>query len=145
MRNNRTFITVISILAIFTFVLTGSMIFGSIVMGATAAAQVQAIPVGAEIEDYDFVVIEEEQLPAAAKPEVNHSNSALWVIAIVIAAVLLVSYELWYESCSARIAALAAGEEDEPVMLAGIGRLHPIHSVMIRREMEARAAQRYFK
>ena len=99
---------------------------------------------GTEGDSYDFVVLEDEQLPAAAAPEESKASKALWVILVVSLLVVLIAYELWYENCNLRIKDLAV-ESGETGFIKGIGRLHPFKAMDVRRELETKAAEYYFK
>lgn len=99
---------------------------------------------GNEVDDYNLVVIEDEQLPAAAAPEESKSSRALLVIAIVSILVILIGYELWFENCNLRIITLAE-ESGELDFRKGVGRLHPFKAIDARRELESRAAEHYFR
>lgn len=99
---------------------------------------------GTIVDEYDLIVLEDEQLPAAAKPEESKASNALWVIAIVSILVILIAYELWYENCNLRIKVLAA-ESGENSFSRRIGRLHPFRAIDVRHELESRAAEHYFK
>ena len=123
--------------------LTGVRVQGSMDSVSDEATIAHA---GTEIDDYDLVVLEEEELPAAATaPIESKASKALWVMTAVFVLVLLVGYELWYENCEARIKALSIGDSEEAVILSGVNRLHPFKAMNARREMESKAAEVYFK
>lgn len=110
----------------------------------SAAVTISEDHEGAEVNDYDLIVLEDEELPAAAAPEESKAGNAVWVIAIVSALVILISYEFWYENCNLRIKCIAV-ESGEENFSKGIGRLHPFRAMDIRRDLEIRAAENYFK
>ena len=123
--------------------LTGLTVKGSM---DAVTTETEIAHAGEEIDDYDLVVLEEEELPAAAAaPVENKASKALWVMTAVFILVLLIGYELWYEGMLGRIKALSVGDSEEDGILKGIGRLHPFRTVNARREMETKAAEEYFK
>lgn len=124
--------------------LTDIAAHGSIDKSSEIATINNAEHEGTEVTGYDLVVIEEEQLPAAAAPEENKSSHAIWVIAIVSILVVLIGYELWFENCNLRIITLAE-ESGELGYRKGVGRLHPFKAMDARRELESRAAEHYFR
>ncbi|MBQ7581595.1 MAG: hypothetical protein IJU25_02115 [Lachnospiraceae bacterium] len=135
-------VIIVSILLALIIHLTGVKVHGSMDAVSEETAIVHA---GTEINDYDLVVLEEEELPAAAAPLENKASKALWVMTAVFVLVLLVGYELWYENCEARIKALSVGDREEAGILRGVNRLHPFRAMNARREMEIKAAEVYFK
>lgn len=136
-----TVLAVCIMLAVF-FHLTGVRVQGSMDAASKDAAIVHA---GTEINDYDLVILEEEELPAAAAPVDNQASKALWVMTSAFILVLLIGYELWFENTQARIRALSMGNPDEDPLMRGVNRLHPIKALQARRDMEFRAAEIYFR
>lgn len=149
MKNRTNSISIISgiiiaaciLLALFIH-LTGVKVQGSMDAVTEDTAIVHA---GTEIDDYSFVVLEDEELPAAASPIESKASKALWVMTAVFLVVTLVGYELWYENCESRIRALSVGDKEEAHILRGVNRLHPFRAMQARREMEIKAAEVYFK
>ena len=146
-RTKQISIVITSILAfgiILTLVmhLTGVKVQGS--MDAVSSDS-KIVHAGTEVEDYNFTVIEDEELPAAAAPIESKASKALWVMTVVFVMVLLIGYELWYEATQARIKALSVGDREEADILQGVNRLHPFRAMNAKREMEIKAAEEYFK
>ncbi len=136
---------IISICLALTLILHMS---GLTVQGAmeTAQAGTEIEHTGEEVDNYDLVVLEEEEIPGAAvAPEESRATMALWVMAAAFIIVLLIGYELWYESLQSRIEALSVGDKAEEGILKGVNRLHPFKTINAKREMENKAAQDYFK
>lgn len=132
---------VLSCVIVVSVKLTGINVNGSMDSVAVAISDDHE---GTEVNNYDFIILEDEELPAASAPVENNSSNAPWVILFVSAIVALISYELWYENCNLRIKALVA-ESGETGFKAGIGRLHPFRTIDARRELETRAAEHYFR
>ena len=150
MKNRTNTISIVTGAVLAAFVLLALLIHltGVRVQGSmdTTSEDTAIVHAGTEIDDYDLVVLEEEELPAAATaPIESKASKALWVMTAVFVLVLLVGYELWYENCEARIKALSIGDSEEAVILSGVNRLHPFKAMNARREMESKAAEVYFK
>ncbi len=123
--------------------LTGVSVKGA--MDTTASDQ-EIVHAGAEINDYNLIVLEDEELPAAAAaPVEDQASKALWVMTAAFIGVLLIGYELWYEGTQARIKALSVGDREEEQILRGVSRLHPFRALNAKKEMESKAAEEYFK
>ena len=135
------FVLVLSCVIVLIVNFTDVTVHGSMDSAAVTIGDDHA---GEELDNYDLIVIEDEELPAAAAPEESKAGNALWVIAIVSVLVILIAYELWYESCNLRIKYLAV-ESGEENLQKGIGRLHPFKAIDARRDLEIRAAENYFK
>lgn len=135
------FVLVLSCVIVLAVNLTDVTVHGSM---DSAAVKISDDHAGAEVDNYDLIVLEDEELPAAAAPEESKANHALWVIAIVSVLVILIAYELWYENCNLRIKCLAV-ESGEDGFANGIGRLHPFKAMDARRDLEIRAAENYFR
>ena len=125
------------------FNLTGLTVKGSM---DAVSTETEIAHAGQEINDYDLIVMEDEQLPAAAAAPVdNKASKALWVMTAVFVLVLLIGYELWYEGMLGRIKTLSVGDSEEDGILKDVSRLHPFKTVNARKEMETKAAEEYFK
>ena len=123
--------------------LTGLTVKGSM---DAVSTETEIAHAGEEIDDYDLIVLEEEELPAAAvAPVENKASKALWVMTAVFVLVLLIGYELWYEGMLGRIKTLSVGDSQEDGILKDVSRLHPFKTVNARKEMETKAAEEYFK
>ena len=123
--------------------LTGLTVKGSM---DAVSTETEIAHAGEEIDDYDLIVLEEEELPAAAvAPVENKASKALWVMTAVFVLVLLIGYELWYEGMLGRIKTLSVGDNEEDSILKDVSRLHPFKTVNARKEMETKAAEEYFK
>ena len=136
---------IISICLALTLILHMS---GLTVQGAmeTAEAGTEIEHAGVEVENYDLVVLEDEEVPGAATaPVESKATMALWVMAAAFIIVLLIGYELWYESIQSRIEGLCVGDKEEEGILKGVNRLHPFRTLNAKREMETKAAEDYFK
>ena len=123
--------------------LTGLTVKGSM---DAVSTETEIAHAGEEIDDYDLIVMEDEELPAAAvAPVENKASKALWVMTAVFVLVLLIGYELWYEGMLGRIKTLSVGDSEEDGILKDVSRLHPFKTVNARKEMESKAAEEYFK
>ena len=123
--------------------LTGLTVKGSM---DAVSTETEIAHAGEEIDDYDLIVMEDEELPAAAvAPVENKASKALWVMTAVFVLVLLIGYELWYEGMLGRIKTLSVGDSQEDGILKDVSRLHPFKTVNARKEMESKAAEEYFK
>ena len=136
---------IISLCIVLTLVLhlTGVSVKGAM---DTNAADSEIVHAGAEITDYNLIVLEDEELPAAAAaPVEDKASKALWVMTAAFIGVLLIGYELWYEGTQSRIKALSVGDKEEEQILRGVNRLHPFRAINAKKEMESKAAEVYFK
>lgn len=130
-----------------------SVVFGvvagsaAIVKASQSAEAAKVAEQGTEIRDYDFVVLEEEEVPGAAMPTPLESSAphAIWVMALMLIGVLLIGYELWFENLQSRAQVLAQEGYNNKAYLSEITRLHPFRAMDAKKEMESRAAEVYFR
>lgn len=141
--NKKFFVTLLVVTLVFFAVTNIAAKTVSATMLASAEEAAKITHDGEMIQGYDLVIIEDEQLPAAATPEKNHADSAAWVIILTCVVVFLIGYELWYEACLARIKALTITDEDRKIAKS-FNRFSPFKAVAARRELESRAAESYF-
>ncbi len=130
-----------------------SVVFGvvagsaAIVKASQNAEAAKVAEQGTEIKSYDFVILEEEEVPGAAMPTPLESSAphAIWVMVLMLIGVLLIGYELWFENLQSRAQVLAQEGYNNTACLNEINRLHPFKAMDAKKEMELRAAEYYFR
>ncbi len=102
---------------------------------------------GDALEDYDLVVIQEEQVPLAPFAETNYDRIAVGVVFLSLLVLLSGGYGLWYLSCRKRILALSVNlPEDEAKKARGNSTFfHPFKAARAEREIENRVAGGFVK
>lgn len=99
------------------------------------------------LQDYDLVVIQEEEVPLASVPEQNYNGAAVWVVALVLCTVLLIAYAGWYSINKNRTMLLLEKfpKAEAEKMCRLIAFLHPIKTARAEKEIENRIASQFVK
>lgn len=99
------------------------------------------------LQDYDLVVIQDEEVPLASAPEQNYNGVVIWVVALILCAALLISYAWWYSICKNRTMVLLERlpKAEAEKIRSFVTILHPIKTVQAEKEIENRIASQFMK
>ncbi|HOO27532.1 MAG TPA: hypothetical protein PLU43_03635 [Lachnospiraceae bacterium] len=122
--------------------------FGMSYQIALAAETMQEdAAVSSPVQNYDLVVVQDEEVPLASAPEVNYGRTILWVVSLTVTAVLLLTYFLWYSVYKRRILFLIGRlpEAEAESIRRMVTIFHPIRAMQTEKEIENRIAAEYVK
>ncbi len=102
---------------------------------------------GTKLQDYDLVVIQDEDVPLAIPVEHNYTGLAVWVVCGTAIILALGVYGIWYYACKRRISALLVNLSDSEArkLMSDVCFFHPRKAMQTEKEIENRIVDEYVR